>query len=340
MSAAAGGSALVLAACGPGEVQADEIEPSHIQFVDVAEKAGIDVVNVSGDPRRWYIPESNGCGAAWLDFDSDGDMDLFVANGSGVEYVDDGKRLDVKHDATSRLYRNDGRLEFRDVSQIYDANRSEWINAVAVGDVDNDGDPDMYLGCFGDDVYLENQIAPFEDRTAEAGLANPYWAAGAAFGDCNRDGDLDLYVANYVLFDPENPPVGGQRHEIEGVEVAWGPEGENKQGINPGAPDVLFFGDGEGHFRDVTKRAGVELEKALCSYAVVFSDVDDDGWQDILVANDLQPANLFMNQGDGYFTDEAFEDPLGIAMSWEEKYAKKEPAKAAAEATPAKEEEE
>jgi len=292
-------------ACGEGRAASDEL--SHLRLIDVTAASGIDIVNVSGDPRRWYIPESNGCGAAWLDHDGDGDMDLFVANGSGMRYVDDGRRLEVVPSGTSRLYRNDGKMRFTDVTQVLGVARSDWINAVVTGDVDSDGDTDLYLACFGDDVFLRRDTADFASAAAEHGLANPYWSAGAAFGDANRDGHLDLYVANYCIFDLEAPPLEGRRNVIEGVEVGWGPEGENGRGLNPGAPDFFFYGSRGGQFIEATERAGVALKKPLCSYAVVFSDVDQDGWQDILVANDLQPSNLFHNRGDGTFDEEGIE---------------------------------
>ena len=280
---------------------------TDLRFVDVAAAAGVDVVNVCGDPRRWYIPESQGNGAAWLDYDGDGDMDLFVGNGARMRYLEDGKRLEVVHDASCRLYRNDGSKtgawKFTDVTGETGAGRSEWVNAVTVADYDNDGDSDIYLACFGPDVLLRNDDGRFTDATKEAGLGCALWGAGAAFGDADNDGDLDLYVANYVRFDPEHPPDEGRREVIEGVEVGWGPEAENKRGFNTGAPDVFYRNDG-GHFTDATTAAGLALLAPLCSYAVVFSDVDGDGWQDILVANDLQPCNLFHNKGDGTFEEQ------------------------------------
>lgn len=296
---------LVLRFLKPSEPVAAGPGLGRFHFVDVAAEAGIDVVNVSGDPRRWYIPESNGNGAAWLDFEGDGDQDLFIGNGQRLEYLEDGARLGVVRAATSRLYLNNGFLKFRDASLETDAARQDWVNAVAVGDVDNDGDPDLYLGCFGSDVLLRKEGNRLVEASEESGLVNDLWAAGAAFGDANRDGALDLYVANYCLFDLDDPPLGGKRNVIEGIEVAWGPEGENKLGLNPGAPDVFFLNDGTGKFREQTSEAGLALETPRCSYGVVWSDVTDDGWPDLLVANDLQPANLFVNQGAGRFKDEA-----------------------------------
>ncbi|HZM00002.1 MAG TPA: CRTAC1 family protein [Planctomycetota bacterium] len=304
-TAAADGDESAPAALGPTVApQGAPAGGPRFEFVDVAGQAGIDVVNVCGDPRRWYIVESNGNGAAWLDYDRDGDMDLFVGNGAGLAYVDDGKRLEVLHTAASRLYRNDGGWLFADVTAEAGAGRSEWINAVTVADYDNDGDSDLYLACFGRDVLLRNDGGRFADATAEAGLGCELWGAGAAFGDADNDGDLDLYVANYVLFDPEHPPDEGRRAVIEGVEVGIGPEAENQRGLNTGAPDVFYRNQGEGRFVEATAQAGLELPAPLCSYAVVFSDVDGDGWQDLLVANDLQPCNLFHNRGDGTFEEQ------------------------------------
>ena len=245
-------------------------------------------------------------------------MDLFIGNGAGLRYIDDGARLEVLNTASSRLYRNDGELQFTDVTTDTGTGRSEWIQAIATGDIDNDGDTDLYLACLGADVLLRNDGGTFVDATASAGLGCELWGAGAAFGDADGDGNLDLYVANYCLFDPEHPPLGGKRNVIDGVQVGWGPEAENKQGANPGAPDRFYLGDGAGGFLEATADCGLELEQDLCSYGVIFSDVDRDGRQDILVANDLQPSNLFMNRhGDTalMFHDEAAE--RGFALDAE-----------------------
>ena len=294
-------------ACGPTPSAAAP-DTLGFEFVDIAPEVGIDVVSVSGDPRRWYIIESNGCGAGWLDYDGDGDLDLFVGNGQGLEYLEGGAKLERRPTASTRLYRNDtpagGPARFVDVTDEAGARRSDWINAVAVGDVDSDGDPDLYLGCFGADVLLRNEGGRFVDGTAEAGLGCTAWGSGAAFGDVDRDGDLDLYVANYCEFDLDHPPAGGAPQVYEGVEIGWGPEEENGKGYNPGAPDVFYKNEGGGRFVEATEEAGFVLPKALCSYAAVFCDVDGDDAPDLLVANDLQPCNLFRNQGDGRFVEE------------------------------------
>lgn len=294
--------ALGLVGCSPSESHASD-EPLF-QFVDVAPKNGIDVKIVSGDPRRWYIPESNGSGAAWIDYDSDGDLDLFIANGGALRYIDDGKRLEKVLEASSRLYRNDGEMQFVDVTDEAGARRSDWVNALATGDVDADGDTDLYLACFGQDVYLRNDDGVFVDATQEAGLGCEAWGAGASFADVDHDGDLDLFVANYVDFDCDNPPAEGKRSLIEGVEVGWGPVGENKQGINVGAANRFYRNAGNGKFSEATKEFGFALEEPLCSYAAIFTDVNGDGWSDLLIANDLQPCNLFLNVEGKEFVEE------------------------------------
>ncbi|MFT5049115.1 MAG: hypothetical protein ACI8QZ_000505 [Chlamydiales bacterium] len=316
-----GALGILVAACQPAvePAQADtesaETEGSErFVFVDVAEAAGLDMVNASGDARRWYIPEGNGCGAAWLDHDGDGDLDLFLANGAGMRYIDDGARLEVDLAAGgARLYENKGGMRFEDVSRSAGLDVAAWINASAVGDVDGDGDPDLYLACFGDDLFFRNDGGHFVECSRAVGLVNELWGAGAAFGDVDNDGDLDLYVANYCLFDLESPPDGGRRAVLEGVEIGWGPEQENGQGFNRGAPDRFFLNDGSAHFREASADLGLELDAGLCSYAVVFSDVDGDGWQDILVANDLQPCNLFHNDGHGTFEEQGMQ--RGFALN-------------------------
>ena len=308
---------LLLTSCG----QSGAASPAELEFVDVAEAAGIIHPTICGDPRRWYIPESNGTGAAWLDHDGDGDLDLFVGNGGRLLYHDteEGAELEVETPATARLYRNDGGLRFTDVTAEAGCTTTAWINGIAVGDVENDGDPDLYLAVFGGpDILLRNDGGSFVDVTQESGLGNELWGCAATFGDPDRDGDLDLFVANYVQFDVENPPAGGKRMIYEGVELGWGPEAENEFGYNPGSPNRYYENKGGGLFEEATEEAGLALERALCSYAAISTDVDRDGWSDLLVANDVQPTSLFHNNGDGTFSEQGAE--RGFASNAEAQY--------------------
>ena len=279
-----------------------ESPSSNLEFVDRALDAGITVVNRCGADPRLFIPESNGAGAAWLDYDGDGDLDLYIVNGNGLEALDGGRRLRYVADATNRLYRNEGNWKFTDVTESAGVGDDGWGNGVAVADVDNDGDPDLYVANLGPDVlYLNQGDGTFRDVTHERGLGHAGWSTGGAFADVDRDGDLDLFVPCYVQFDPDQPPNGGEPMMVDGVAVGYGPEGENP-GINLGAPNVLYLNDGHGFFRDATAERGLAGE-ALCSYAAVFVDVDGDGWDDLLVTNDLQPNSLYRNRGDGHFDE-------------------------------------
>ncbi len=166
-----------IAGCGKASQASEDPAETTFAFVDVAPQAGVSLVNTSGDPRRWYILESNGNGAAWLDHDLDGDMDLFVGNGQGLVYEDGGRRLRLEATASSALYRNDtapgGPLRFADVTAQSGAGRSEWSQALATGDVEGDGDTDLFLGNFGPDVLLVNEGGRFRDATEESGLGSP-----------------------------------------------------------------------------------------------------------------------------------------------------------------------
>jgi len=303
---------LLASSCGPGPHASDDLRP---RFVDVAAEAGIDAVTTCGSPERWYIPESNGTGAAWLDYDLDGDVDLFIGDGAKLAYHDGGKRLEVVERGRTRLYRNDGDWSFTDVTEAAGAGRSEWVNGIATGDIEGDGDLDIYLACFGPDVLLVNEGGRFSEQTDAAGLGNDRWGASATFGDVDGDGNLDLFVANYVQFDLSAPPKGGERMLYEGVEIGWGPEGEAEPGVNPGEFNLFYRGNGDGTFREATAQAGLALDDPLCSYAAVFTDVDGDGDADLCVANDAEPSNLFINTGDGTFEEQGL--ARGFALNAE-----------------------
>ncbi len=251
-----------------------------------ADQTGIDAIMTSGQTPSTQILEVNGSGLALLDFDGDGDLDLFVANGATM--------ADPEHGPGSRLYENQGELRFRDVTAEAGIDLDRWAMGVAVADYDGDGRDDLYVACFGPDVLLHNDGGRFTDVTESAGLGDPRWGTSAAFGDIDRDGDLDLYVAHYLEFDPAALPANSQ---FKGVEVMAGPHG--LQAIH----DVLYENLGDGTFRDATAARSCLPAMPCYALGVAILDFNGDGWQDIFVGNDSQPNFLFRNRGDGTFVE-------------------------------------
>jgi enediyne biosynthesis protein E4 len=263
-----------------------------VRLVDVAAEAGLDLVNVSGGPSKDFIVDANGNGAAFLDYDSDRDLDVLIVNGSTRDRIASGG------DPMVALYRNDsGR--FTNVTSSSGFTRRGWGSGVCVGDVDNDGAPDVYITAFGPDALWRNTgSGTFSDVTRRAGIDDTRWGTSCAFADYDRDGDLDLYVANYVKFDDSIPARGTTANcRFMATDVFCGPKRLT------GDADILYRNNGDGTFTDVTKAAGV-ADPGYYGFGVVFTDLNDDGWPDIYVANDSVPNLLFRNRTDGTFVEE------------------------------------
>lgn len=266
-------------------VGAEETVGIHLR--EVAMDWGIDFRHHQGGSGRRYMVETMVGGVVILDFDGDGDEDLFFVDGGVLPgYQGEAPR--------SRLFRNEGGrfIDYTDRSDI--VHRGYGCGAVAA-DYDDDGHVDLYLSAFGTNVLWRNRgDGTFEETTAAAGIAISEWSSGAGFADVDRDGDLDLYVANYVDFSVDNHKFCGD--EEAGLRGYCNPDSYN------GLPDVFYRNRGDGTFVDVTAEAGLRgpLEAAL---GVVFGDVDNDGWLDLYVANDTDPNLLFRNRGDGKFED-------------------------------------
>jgi len=290
----------------PQATPASSGRPFHAHFEDVAEAAGLRSPTIYGGVEsKKYILEANGCGCAFIDYDNDGWMDVFLLSGT---------RLDGDPPAaTNRLYKNNRNGTFTDVTDKAGLRAVGWANGVCVADFNNDGFDDIFCTYFGQNrLYRNNGDGTFTDVTKQAGLLQegpPRWNAGCAFLDYDRDGHLDLFVSNYIRLDLEHTPVPGQNSTCswKGVPVNCGP-----RGLLTGK-HILYHNNGDGTFTEATKRAGILNAPEGYGMTVVTADFDEDGWTDIFVACDSTPSLLYMNNRDGTFREEGL--MRGIALS-------------------------
>ena len=259
-----------------------------VQFVEVTQDAGIHWIHENGATPEKFLIETMGGGGAFLDFDNDGWMDIYLVN-SGSHL-----RSSRKSAARNALYRNNGDGTFADVTQRAGVAANTYGMGVAVGDFDNDGWADIYLTSFGPNTLYRNRgDGTFEDVTTRAGAEVDGWSSSAAFFDMENDGDLDLFVCSYLSWSYEKNVYCGERRE--GYRSYCHPS------YFETTPSVLLRNNGDGTFSDVTRQAGVDLPgKAL---AVVTGDINGDGLADIYVANDTVANFLFENRGEGRFEE-------------------------------------
>jgi hypothetical protein len=287
------------------------VSGSSVRFVDIAAKSGINAQLVCGSAEKNWIPEANGTGAAWLDYDNDGLPDLLIVNGSSMERL-----RAIVSDANPGpqeggvfLYRNLGGGRFRDVTREAGLSNPYWGTGANAADYDNDGHTDILITTIGRDLlYHNNGNGTFNEVGAAAGLSRKVaWHTGSAFGDYDGDGRLDLFVAGYVdiheLLKRPEPGVCNYR----GVPGFCGPRGLK------GERDILYHNNGDGTFTEVTERAGVADTGLYHGFTAVFDDFNGDGKIDLFVANDSDPNYLYLNQGNGTFKEAAL--PSGLALN-------------------------
>jgi hypothetical protein len=279
------------------------VDGAPVIFMDITHSAGLDLFHHrSGTTAKSSILETPGSGVAVFDYDKDGWLDIYLVNGStfsalkGKEPPPRAMLLHNNHDGT-----------FTDVTAKAGVANERWGFGVAVGDYDNDGWPDLYVSNFGQNrLYHNNHDGTFTDVADKAGVTIGGWSTGATWGDYDHDGFLDLFVPGYVKFDPDHPPIAGKGNfpagfcQFRGIDVMCGPRGL------PGESDHLFHNNGDGTFTDVSLKAGVSDPRGYYGLASVFVDVDDDGWIDLLVANDSVPKYLYRNKHDGTFEDVSY----------------------------------
>ncbi len=295
-------SSVVAAFAGPHvpNVKRPSSSP-QVQFRDIAREAEITFRHDNAATSEKYLIETMGSGCGWIDYDQNGLLDLYLVNGAATKVYAPPHRL------RSALYRNDGDGTFTDVTEKCGvAAKGLFGMGVAVGDYDNDGYPDLYvLGYDRSILYHNNGDGTFTDDTTRDGVPNRgKWASSAAWFDYDNDGRLDLVVANYVDWSPDNNVWCGEH--------APGRRGYCKPDAYHGQPPTLFHNNGDGTFTDVSQasRVGAKPGNGL---GVVTFDYDNDGWQDIFIANDGMVNFLFHNNRDGTFTEVA--TAAGVAVS-------------------------
>ena len=261
-------------------------------FEDVTEKSGINFRHSFGEQKLSSIMEATGSGCAWIDYNNDGLLDLYVVSGRYVDGVTKFSKPDGV-EATNHLYRNNGDGTFTDVTAQAGVGGKGFGMGVTVGDFDNDGYEDIYVTNWNSGIlYHNNGDGTFTDVTAKAGVENPHFGTGVTWVDYDRDGKLDLFVGNYLKFDPN------AKREYFSADAFPGPldyEGDANR---------LFHNNGDGTFTDVSHKAGIDnpLGRAM---GLTAGDYDNDGWPDIYIANDTMDSYLYHNNHDGTFTNVA-----------------------------------
>ena len=282
--------AAALTGCGKGRQEGR----GRPLLVDVTAAVGLDAAPVAWPAGRYQIPEISAGGIALFDYDGDGDPDIYQV----CHPPPDRPRTP----APNRLYQQQQDGTFTRVLGAAGLADAGYSSGVAVGDVDGDGDPDVYVtNLERDTLYLNNGNGTFTDATTAAGIRGDEWSSCAAFFDYDRDGDLDLFVTHYLVDDPTRVC----RPSLEEPRDYCGPA--RYQGV----ADTLYRGEGDGSFVDVTASAGIG--QARPGFAVVCVDLTGDDWVDIYVANDKQPNQLYVNQRDGTFVEKG--TTLGVALN-------------------------
>ncbi len=263
----------------------------EVRFSDGTAAAGIDFVHYNAATEEKYMVETMGSGGGFFDFDGDGALDIYLVNGAPLP-----GSAPTTEPPRNALYRNDGAGSFEDVTERAGVAGKGYGMGMTAGDVDNDGDPDLYVTSFGPNVFYRNRgDGTFEDATEEAGLAAGGWSTSAAFADYDADGYLDLYVARYVDFALDNHKFCG--NQAKNIKAYCHPD------VYDPVAGILFRGRGDGTFEDVTRAAGVYVEDEGKSLGVVWGDYDNDGDVDLYVANDSMRNFLFRNDAGSRFTD-------------------------------------
>jgi len=273
-----------------------------VRFVDVVPSSGIRFQHDNAASSKKYLVETMGSGCGWIDYDQNGLYDLYLANGAETRVYK------PKQPLRAALYRNNGDGTFTDVTLEAGVGAEGLFGmGIAVGDYDNDGFPDLFVLGYGRCIlYHNNGNGRFSDVTARAGVENKgRWASSAAWFDYDNDGKLDLIIANYVDWAPESDFWCGDHGP--GMRSYCHPNDYQPQ------PPTLYHNNGDGTFTDVSKESKIALKPGN-GLGIVTFDYDNDGWQDVFIANDAWPNSLFHNDHDGTFSEVGYLAGVAVSM--------------------------
>ena len=276
---------------------APKTSPGLPCYIDIASQAGLTAKTIIGGvTKKTFILESTGGGVGLIDYDNDGWVDIFLVNGSRLEGFPPGQ------EPTNHLYRNNRDGTFTDITAQAGLTRHGWGQGVCVGDYDNDGNPDLFVTYYGQNVlYRNNGDGTFSDVTRRAGLISPEdrYSTGAAFLDYDRDGKLDLFVVCYSAYNEAHSHSPDQETGCrwKGLKVFCGPRGLK------GARCFLYRNNGNGTFTDVSEETGIHKPGLIYGFTPLVLDYDNDGWPDIYVACDSSQSLLFHNNRNGTFKE-------------------------------------